>query len=310
MRVLRSIAEMTEVPGPVFVAIGVFDGVHRGHQALIRRCIINAGTGGGTPVVATFDPHPMKVLQPETAPRLLTSTAHKIALIEALGVSHLLVIPFSLEFAATPPAEFIRELSAHCRPLAEICVGQAWTFGAKRAGNLTLLQHMGRELDFRTEGIADISHDGDLVSSTRIRRLISGGDLEGAAHLLGRPYTILGTVKEGDRLGRTLGFPTANLSAHNELFPPSGVYVVRARHGNDSFGGVANIGQRPTVASSARPRVLEVHLFDFSGDIYGEDLEISFAGFLRPEQKFANVDELRQQIEHDAERARAILNGS
>lgn len=307
MPVLRSIAEMAGVPGPVFLAIGVFDGVHRGHQALIRRCIANAAASGGTPVVVTFDPHPMKVLQPETAPRLLTSTEHKSALIGALGVGHLLIIPFSLEFAATPPEVFIRNLVSHGHPLAEICVGHTWTFGARRAGNLDLLQQLGHDLGFRTEGIADVTYDGDLVSSTRIRRLISAGDLEGAGRLLDRPYTVLGTVVEGDRLGRTLGFPTANLSAHNELFPPSGVYAIRARRPGGTLGGVANIGRRPTVTTTERPRVLEVHLFDFDEDIYGQDLEIDFVEFLRPEQKFPDLEKLREQIAHDAERARALL---
>lgn len=309
LRVLRSIDALAELPGPLFLAIGVFDGVHLGHQALIARCLADARAAGGTPVVVTFDPHPVKVLQSDTAPRVLTATQHKTELIGQLGIGHLLIVDFTLAFAATPPDEFIRALAAHSLPLAEICVGHTWTFGARRAGNLALLDTLGRELGFRTAGIPDVLENGEPVSSTRIRRLITGGDLAGAARLLGREYTILGTVEAGQRVGRTLGFPTANLSAHNELFPPSGVYAVTARLGDRQLPGVANIGTRPTVAGTTRPRSLEVHLLDFAEDIYGQDLEIQFAGYLRPEKKFSGLEALREQIARDISDARQLAAG-
>lgn len=305
--VLRTISELRNLPGPLFLAIGVFDGVHRGHQAVIRRALDAARFAGGTAVVVTFDPHPVRVLRPGQAPRLLTSTAHKLRLIRDLGVMHQLVIPFDLGFAATPPEDFIRALAAAAQPLREICVGFEWSFGKGRAGNLALLDRLGAELGFDEVGVPAVEMEGEIISSTLIRHAVETGELARAARLLGREFTILGTVVEGDRLGRKLGFPTANLSAHNEQFPPNGVYAVEAKRGDQMLPGVANIGVRPTVKNVGGERLLEVHLFDFQEEIYGEDLEITFRKFLRPEQKFAGIEELRAQIQKDAEQARAAL---
>jgi riboflavin kinase/FMN adenylyltransferase len=305
--VLRAIDQLRELPGPLFLAIGVFDGVHLGHQAVIRRALEAAQREGGTAVVVSFDPHPVRVLRPEQAPRLLTSTAHKLQLIRDLGVQHQLVIHFDLHFAATPPEEFIRALASAARPLREICVGFYWSFGKGRAGNLALLERMGAELGFAEVGVPAVEIDGEIVSSTLIRAAVEAGDLARGARLLGRDFTILGTVVEGDHLGRTLGFPTANLSAHNEQYPPNGVYAVEARRDGRSLPGVANIGVRPTVKHAGGERLLEVHLFDFEEEIYGEDLEITFRKFLRPEQKFASLDALREQISRDSTEARRVF---
>lgn len=305
--VLRTIGELRNLPGPLHLAIGVFDGVHLGHQAVICRALDGARQGGGTAVVVTFDPHPVRVLRPEQAPRLLTSTAHKLQLICDLGVAHQLIIHFDHAFAATPPEDFIRELATAARPLREICVGFEWSFGKGRAGNLALLKRLGGELGFDEVGVPAVKIDGEIVSSTLIRAAVENGELARAAKLLGREFTILGTVVEGDRLGRKLGFPTANLSAHNEQYPPNGVYAVEARRGDRMLPGVANIGVRPTVKNAGGERLLEVHLFDFQEEIYGEDLEITFRKFLRPEQKFPGVDALREQIQKDAAQARAVL---
>ncbi|HEY3899559.1 MAG TPA: bifunctional riboflavin kinase/FAD synthetase [Chthoniobacter sp.] len=305
--VLRAIGELREVPGPVFLAIGVFDGVHLGHQAVIRRALEAARQHGGSAVAVTFDPHPVRVLRPEQAPRLLTSTAHKLRLIRDLGVSYQLVIHFDEAFAATPPEDFIRALVGAARPLREICVGFEWSFGKGRTGNLALLEKLGMELGFAEVGVPAVESDGEIISSTLIRRAVENGDLARAAELLGREFTVLGTVIEGDRLGRKLGFPTANLSAHNEQFPPNGVYAVEARRDGKVWPGVANIGVRPTVKNARGERLLEVHLFDFAEEIYGEKLEITFRQFLRPEQRFANLDELKAQIGRDAEKARVVL---
>jgi len=304
---LSSVAELAGLPGPLFLAIGVFDGVHLGHQAVLRRALGDAGKEGGTAVAVTFDPHPVRVLRPEQAPRLLTSTPHKLQLIRDLGVAHILLIPFDHAFAATDPADFIRALVAAARPLREICVGFEWSFGKDRAGNLALLERLGADLGFAEVGVPAIEADGQIVSSTLVRRAVETGDLDRAARLLGREFTILGTVVEGDHIGKTLGFPTANLSAHNEQFPPNGVYAVEARRGSQMLRGVVNIGVRPTIRSASGERVFEVHLFDFDETIYGEDLEITFRKFLRPEQKFPSLDALRAQIAQDAAQARAIL---
>ncbi len=308
--VLRTIAELGEISGPLFLAIGVFDGVHLGHQAVIQRALEDAQRGGGTAVVVTFDPHPVRVLRPAQAPRLLTSTAHKLRLIHGLGVARQLIIHFDAAFAATPPEDFIRALAAAAQPLREICVGFEWSFGRGRAGNLALLERLGTELGFSEVGVPAVEIDGEIVSSTLIRRAVEAGDLARAARLLGREFTLLGTVIEGDRLGRTIGFPTANLSAHNEQYPPNGVYAVEVQRGTEQLRGVVNIGVRPTIKNASGERVLEVHLFDFAGDIYGEDLEVAFRRFLRPEQKFAGLDELRAQIARDAEQARTCFRSA
>src|SRR5882724_2371756 len=224
MEILRSISDLSQLRGPLFLAIGVFDGVHLGHQAVISTSGEHARTANGTPVVVTFDPHPEKVLRPEGAPHLLTATSHKIALIRDLGVGHLLIITFDKQFAATEPEDFVQQLVKHSTPLREICVGHEWSFGKNRRGNLELLNYFGARFDFGVVGIPPVTVNGELVSSTAIRQAVEAGDLAKAARMLGREYTILGTVVGGDNRGKKIGFPTANLSAHNEQFPPNGVY--------------------------------------------------------------------------------------
>ena len=203
---------------------------------------------------------------------------------------------------------FIRALAAAGRPLREICVGHAWSFGRGRAGNLHLLKALGDELDFAEVGVRAVEVEGEIVSSTLIRQAVEQGNFARAEQFLGRPYTVLGTVIEGRQLGRQLGFPTANLSAHNEQFPPDGVYAVEAALGQRKVRGVANIGVRPTLRAAAGERLFEVHLFDFAETIYGRDLEVSFRQFLRPEQKFDGLDELKAQIERDSAAARACFS--
>jgi riboflavin kinase/FMN adenylyltransferase len=309
MRVLNSIDQLAELTGSVFLAIGVFDGVHLGHRAVIERALIDAKKAVGTAVVVTFDPHPARVLRPDHAPHLLTATQHKIRLLRDLGVSHLLVIKFDEAFAVTPPEEFILALNRSCKPLREICVGHQWCFGKNRAGNLDLLQKWGDKLGFDEVGIHAVEVDGQVISSTLIRAAVEAGDLNTAARLLGREYTILGTVVEGDHLGQKLGYPTANLATHNEQFPPNGVYAVEALHGDHRLQGVVNIGTRPTIYGETGQRLLELHLFDFHEDIYGSDVEVFFRKYLRAEKKFAGLDELKAQIECDANEARRVLAG-
>src|SRR5213082_3646401 len=306
MQVLRSIPELSQLPGPLFLAIGVFDGVHLGHQAVISTSAEHARAENGTPVVVTFDPHPEKVLRPEKAPHLLTATAHKIALIRTLGVRHLLIIAFDKHFAATEPEDFVQQLVQHSKPLREICVGHEWSFGKNRRGNLQLLKKLGAQFEFNVVGIPPVTANGEIVGSTTIRRAIEAGDLKKAAIMLGREYTILGTVVHGDDLGKKIGFPTANLSAHNEQFPPNGVYLAEAKLGTVIYPGVVNLGYRPTVSTDKSERTLEIHLLDFDRDIYGEDLEVRFIRYLRPEKKFKNTDMLVRQIEADVKQAREL----
>ena len=306
MQILRSVPELSHLPGPLFLAIGAFDGVHLGHQAVISTSAEHARPKSGTPVVVTFDPHPEKILRPEKAPHLLTATAHKIALIRTLGVSHLLIIAFDKQFATTEPEDFVQQLVQHSRPLREICVGHEWSFGKNRRGNLQLLTKLGANFDFNVVGIRPVTVNGEIVSSTTIRRAVEAGDFKKAAVMLGREYTILGTVVHGDDLGKKIGFPTANLSAHSEQFPPNGVYFAEAKLEGVVYPGVVNLGYRPTISSGKSDRVLEIHLLDFKGEIYGRDLELRFVRYLRPEKKFDNVDALVRQIERDVEQARGF----
>ncbi|MDD5201306.1 MAG: bifunctional riboflavin kinase/FAD synthetase [Terrimicrobiaceae bacterium] len=307
MEILRSIPDLERIRGPVALSIGVFDGVHLGHLAVLRRALDDAAGMGGTAVALTFDPHPARILRPDRAPRLLTSTAHKAGLIEAAAMPYLLIVRFDAEFAAQAPEVFVRRLAAACHPLREICVGENWAFGANRSGNVALLRALGAADGFQVAEVASVQVDGAAVSSTRIREAIERGDLDAARRLLGRDYTILGTVEPGRRLGRSIGFPTANLRAHNEQFPPDGVYAVRVTLDGRTWNGVANVGYRPTVASDEPERKLEVHLFDFSGDLYDRDLDVNFIRFLRGERKFDGLDALKAQIASDAAEARRIL---
>jgi riboflavin kinase/FMN adenylyltransferase len=307
MRILRSILELAEVPGPVFLAIGVFDGVHRGHQAVISTATLHAAEARGTAVVVTFDPHPAKILRPDKTPRLLTATPHKIALIREIGVSHLLVLTFDRELASTAPADFVGQLVAAANPLREICVGQEWSFGKNRAGNLALLKELGTELSFNVVGVEPVTSKGEIVSSTAIRKAVEAGDFASATRMLGREYTILGTVEEGKHLGRSLGFPTANLSAHSEQFPPNGVYAAEGLLDGKTLRGVVNLGVRPTIEGGSPQRVLEFHVFDLDRDLYGKEIEMRFLRYLRPEQKFENLGALREQIGRDVATAREVF---
>jgi riboflavin kinase/FMN adenylyltransferase len=311
MNVLQSIPELSSVPGPAYLAIGVFDGVHLGHQAVVQRALDDARREpGGHAIAVTFHPHPMKVLRPDAAPRLLTSTPHKLKVLASMGVAHTLVIPFDQKFSRTPPEEFIAGLCAACRPLRQICVGYDWSFGKGRAGNVDLLTRLGRTMNFTCVGLPPVvAADGVQISSTLIRAAVEAGELARATELLGREFTILGTVVEGRKLGRTLGFPTANLAAHNEQFPPNGVYAAAAWFGGREHAGVINLGFRPTVANGEPERLLELNVFDFDGDLYGMEIEVAFRGRLRGERKFESLGALKEQIAADIVVAREALRG-
>ncbi len=297
MNVLTAIEDLGTLAGPAHLAIGVFDGVHVGHQAVIREALTQPGTG----VVVTFDPHPMQVLRPERRPLLLTSTRHQIAILRRLGVNHLLVIRFDEAMARCPAEDFVRTLQRACRPLGSIAVGRDWTFGYQARGNVALLESLG----ITVRAVEPVRVEGEVARSTRVRAAVAAGRFGEAARFLGRPYTVLGRVIEGRRLARQWGYPTANLALENEQLPPDGVYAVRAWCEDQPHPGVANLGLRPSIETGQTDRRLEVHLFDFAGDLYGRDLEIEFLTFLRGEQKFPDLDALRAQIARDAAAAHA-----
>lgn len=295
---IDKLEELAAQDGPLHLALGVFDGVHLGHRAVIARPVEAARKGAGKAFVVTFDPHPIRVIAPEKASASLLATLdEKAAVVRALGVDGLLVIHFDMAFSKMDAEEFVRKLLA--ADVRTIAVGEDWRFGSKRSGDVAMLRRMGCELGFKLEAVPPVMWDGERISSTRIRQAIRDGNFDAVEEMLGRPYELSGTVIEGRKLGRGLGFPTANLRLGERQTPRDGVWAVR---GNGQWEGVANLGTRPTVDGSER--LLEVHLFDFSGDLYGMELRVSFGKFLRAERKFDSVDELRQQIGKDAEEAR------
>jgi riboflavin kinase/FMN adenylyltransferase len=313
MKVLRSIAELTGLQPPIVLAIGVFDGLHLGHRSVLSRALREAEQLGGSAVPLSFDPHPARVLRPERPPLLLTATEHKLRLLDVMGFENALLLSFDEALRATSADSFVRSLAAAARPLAAVCVGHQWSFGRGREGNLELLARLGAELHFDEIGVPEVEWEGEPVSSTRIRHALAAGNLALASQLLGRGYTVLGEVCHGRSLGRTLGFPTANLALFNEQLPPNGVYAVRVTLlGEDGRErpccGVANLGHRPTVDGGGDTPLLEVHLFDFEGDLYGRRLEVEFVSFLRAEKTFASLALLQEQIVLDAHLARSLLH--
>ncbi len=303
---IDQLSDLRTLQEPLHLAMGVFDGVHLGHRAVIQRVLDGAAESGGLPGVLTFEPHPVSVVAPDRAPRrLLASIDHKARVLEQAGVRVLVVIRFDEDFAAKEPEQFIRDLEESAVDLRQLAVGQDWMFGKGRRGNLGLLEKLGAEFEIQVDGVPPFLYEGERISSTLIREAIDQGQLERASHLLGRHYSVLGTVLPGRQLGRTIGFPTANLSVQNEQLPPSGVYAVKAKLSGKTYRGVGNLGYRPTVELQAGRRLLEVHLFDFSGDLYHRELEVEFGEFIRPEKKFDGLDELKAQIEVDCERARS-----
>ena len=295
MEVVYDLASLSSLRGPVYLAIGIFDGVHRGHQALIDEAQADAKKSGGTAVVMTFEPHPMMFFQRSEPPLRLSNPRHKELLLERQGVTHLAVLPFEAGRAGQTAEEFVADLRAACQPLGGIVVGADWKFGKGRGGNVELLKRLG---GFEVDGIAAVAIDGEVISSTAIRLAVARGDLAFAEKALGRPYAILGKVVPGQKMGQKLGFPTANIAAAGLQLPPDGVYSVRVRIGENVYRGIANLGIRPTVSHDSK-RVLEVHLFDFDGDLYGMDIEVEFLRFVRGERKFDSLDDLRAQIERD-----------
>jgi len=309
MTTIHRIEDLSLFPSPHHLAIGVFDGLHLGHQTVWAQAAESAKQTGGTAILVTFDPHPRSVLAPGNSPPILTHTTHKLRIASRLGIEAVLVVPFDLEFAGRDGDSFVGDLCHHSPRLAEICVGKDWQFGRNRTGNFARLQELGSEFGFVATGVEPVMIDGAAVSSTRVREQIRSGDLSGAKRLLGRDYSVLGTVVLGNQLGRTIGFPTANVAVENEQLPPEGVYAVTVVKDGAMIPGVANLGRRPTLGGSDECR-LEVHLLDFSGDeFYGSVLEVWFVRMLRPERKFSGLEALTTQIHSDVIAAREALQG-
>lgn len=284
----------------------MFDGVHLGHQQVIKQAIFDARQHQGVSLAITFHAHPATVIAPAKSPALIYSLPQKLREIETLGVDATLLIHFDRAFSEKPGEAFVRELAASLGRIHSICVGSNFVFGHKRSGNVALLQALGAELNFQVHGLAAVSLNKQVISSTRIRQCIAAGDLDAATQMLGRTYAISGMVLRGDQLGRKLGFPTANIDVRGLVLPPMGVYAVRVKTPGGWMPGAANIGLRPTVATQPELRC-EVHLIDFDGDLYGQELEVCFVEFIRGERKFESLEGLRQQIQSDVAAARALL---
>ncbi|MBI3158724.1 MAG: bifunctional riboflavin kinase/FAD synthetase [Chloroflexi bacterium] len=290
-----------------WLSVGVYDGVHLGHRAVLEPMIAAAHAAAAPAAVLTFDPHPAVVFSGPRDDFLLTTPAERADLMDALGVDVLITFPFSQAAAATPARQFVESLHAHLG-LSQLWVGEGFAMGHNRQGDIATLADYGKELGFAVRAIPPLEMDGAAVSSTRIRAHLAGGDVEAANALLGRAYSLRGVVVRGDGRGRTIGIPTANLSIPTErAVPANGVYAGWAKVGEAQWPAVTNIGVRPTFASDAPMRTVETHLLDYEGDLYGRELELSFTARLRGEQKFSGVEALVAQIHADIARAREVV---
>jgi riboflavin kinase/FMN adenylyltransferase len=305
MKLIHNAKDLQPGNRKVCLAIGVFDGVHLGHQQIIRQTIADARQHDAVALVITFDRHPNAVVAPDRVPPQIFSRSQKLRAIASLGVDALLEIPFDKAFSEKPGEMFIRELARDLGRIHSVCVGADFVFGHRRSGNVGLLKNLGAELGFQVHGLAAVSLDGQVVSSTRIREMIRAGNFDAASQMLGRPYAICGRVIEGDRIGHELGFPTANLETTNLILPPNGVYSARTKLNGQFYRVALNIGMRPTVAAAKPQLRVEAHLLDFSGQLYGEDLELEIGLKLRDEKRFGSSAELREQIGRDVAAVRA-----
>ncbi len=298
MRIVHSMHELAALNQSVHWALGFFDGVHRGH----RKVIESATTPGALRGVLTFAEHPLALLAPEKQPRLITPLAEqKRALLEALGVDVLLELPFTRELAAMEPRAFLDALRGSC-PMAGISVGRNWRFGRGGAGDAAFVESYAAEhgLNACVQDMAVL--DGERICSSRIRELLQEGDLSRAEEMLGHAFTIAGVVEPGQKLARRLGFPTANITMHSQaVLPPAGVYEVSVQVAGAPCRGIANLGLRPTIEESHKVVRLETHLLNWQGDLYGCGLQVELRRFLRPERRFASVEELRAQIAADVQ---------
>ena len=292
------------------VSIGAYDGVHLGHQALLARVRAMAGELGCASAVVTFDRHPASVVRPESAPRLLTDLEQRIELLEAAGVDHAVILTFDQQRSRESAEDFVEEVLVGCLAARAVVVGHDFHFGHRRRGNVVLLQEMGQRLGFDVLGVSlhPGGDGGEAISSTRIRQLLQNGRVEEAATLLGRPHEVRGVVERGDGRGRQLGYPTANVAVPPDiLLPGDGIYAGwYERPGGRAHLSAISVGRRPTFHPDATTALLEAHLLDFDGDLYGERARVRFTSWLRAEERFDSVEALIAQIGHDAEATRRV----
>ena len=288
------------------LALGNFDGLHRGHLKIVERVRRGAAEHGGTPMAMTFDPHPSRIVRPDKAPQLLMTKAQRLEALDHAGIAAVAVVRFTTELSRWDPEAFVRTVLVDWLRVSEVWVGANFLFGHDRSGNFSTLRTLGQRYGFRADKIDPVRYKEFVVSSTRIRRLVAEGRMDEAGALLGHPYYIDGTVVAGKRRGRALGFPTANLQSDNELLPPNGVYATTTTVDGIVHASLTNVGLRPTFGDTTKP-IIEAYVLGFSGDLYGRLLRLGFVQRLRDERKFEDVDALRAQLEADRRRAERLF---
>jgi riboflavin kinase / FMN adenylyltransferase len=293
---------------PSIVTLGVFDGLHLGHQAIVRKVVERAAATGAAATAVTFDPHPRAVLYPESAPLLLQTFEQRLEGLRFLGIDQVVALEFDRALAAVPAEEFVRRFLLDELGGREIYLGKGFAFGYKRGGTIDLLRRLGEQHGFEADEVAEVRLHSNRISSTAIRRMLADGRVNIARKMLGRPYGVEGSVLEGRHLGGpALSFPTANIVPHNRVLPDNGVYITATLFENEWHRGVTNVGRRPTVGEENHITV-ETHLLDFDRQIYGERIRVRFLRRLRGEKRFASLDDLKAQIARDVMRGRRYFD--
>lgn len=295
--------ENANIARPTILTLGVFDGLHLGHQRIMQTVVDRAKAVGAVATAITFDPHPRAVLHPESAPPLLQTLDQRLANLEVLGIEQVIVEPFTREFAAQPAEDFLNNITHDRLHAREVYLGKGFAFGKDRGGNIALLRKMSEKLGFAADEVGEVQIRGQRISSSKIRHLLADGQVNLARRMLGRPYGVEGVIIRGNRRGHTIGFPTANLKPHNRVIPRFGVYATATLIDGKWRKSITNIGVRPTFESDSEPSI-ESYIFDFDGDLYGDVLRVRFLYRIRDERKFNGIDELKAQIEKDTRRAR------
>ncbi len=294
--------ENANIQRPTVLTLGVFDGLHLGHQRIMQTVVERAKAINAVPTVITFDPHPRAVLHPESAPPLLQTLDQRLANFEVLGIEQAIVIPFDKEFASQPAEDFLANIIRDRLQAREVYLGKGFAFGRGRGGNIELLRRMSGELGFVADEVPEVQLRGQRISSSAIRNLLAEGYVNRTRRMLGRPYGVEGVIIRGNRRGHTIGFPTANLKPHNRVIPKYGVYATATLVDGKWRRSITNIGVRPTFETEAEPSI-ESYLFDFDRELYGDVLRVRFLHRIRDERKFNGIDELKAQIEKDSQRA-------
>lgn len=294
--------ENANIQRPTVLTLGVFDGLHMGHQAIMRKVVERAAAADAVPTAITFDPHPRAVLHPESAPPLLQTLDQRLANLELLGIEQAIVIKFDKDFASQPAEDFVYQTIKDRLHAKEVYLGKGFAFGRERSGNISMLRELSDEIGFAADEVDEVQLRGQRISSSKIRQLLSEGRVNLARRMLGRPYGVEGVIIRGNRRGHTIGFPTANLKPHNRVIPKFGVYATATLVDGSWRRSITNIGVRPTFENDAEPSI-ETYIFDLDQDLYGDVLRVRFLHRIRDERKFNGIDELKAQIEKDSKRA-------